>query len=175
MLKMIINRMKLLKFIRNNVKIGSGTKILTSWFNFGSEPFLVEIGDNCLITSGVKFLTHDGSVSVIYKYFMDKNLEDVYAKYNKFGKIKVGNNVFIGVNSIIMPGVTIGNNVIIGAGSVVTKDVPDNVICAGNPAKVMCILDDIYDKVMGNITEINVRGLELRKSIITKALNKCVE
>ena len=51
--------------------------------------------------------------------------------------VTVGDNVWIGGNACIMPGVTIGNNVVIGAGSVVTKDVPDNVIAAGNPCKII--------------------------------------
>ena len=53
------------------------------------------------------------------------------------GAIVVGNNVHIGVDAIIMPGVTIGNNVIIGAGAIVTKDIPSNVIAYGNPCRVI--------------------------------------
>lgn len=48
----------------------------------------------------------------------------------------IGDNTFIGANSVILEGVTIGNNVIIGAGSVVTKDIPDNVVAFGNPARI---------------------------------------
>jgi maltose O-acetyltransferase len=56
----------------------------------------------------------------------------------EYGKpVKIGNNVWIGGGSIINPGVTIGNNVVIASGSVVTKDVPDNVIVGGNPAKII--------------------------------------
>ncbi len=62
-------------------------------------------------------------------------------KYNftvlDVGKVTIGDNVWIGGNACIMPGVTIGNNVVIGAGSVVTKDIPDNVIAAGNPCKII--------------------------------------
>ena len=52
-------------------------------------------------------------------------------------KIKIGNNVWIGSNATILQGITIGNGAIIGAGSVVTKDVPPNLIVAGNPAKIL--------------------------------------
>lgn len=62
------------------------------------------------------------------------------------GKVKIGNNVFIGMQSTILKGVTIGNNVIIGANSLVNKDVPDNCVVAGNPAKVIMSLDEYYEK-----------------------------
>lgn len=65
---------------------------------------------------------------------------------DKFGKIKIGNNVHIGINSIIMPGVNIGDNVIIGVGSVVTKDIPSNSVAVGVPAKVIETIEDYYEK-----------------------------
>lgn len=118
------------------VKIGKGTTFIVhpkkdDHPDFGSEPFLIEIGNDCLISFGVTFLTHDGSRQICLNY-IDK------AKRNSiitWKKIKIGNNVFIGCHSIIMPGVSIGNNVVIGAGSVVTKDIPDGEVWAGNPAR----------------------------------------
>jgi acetyltransferase-like isoleucine patch superfamily enzyme len=83
-----------------------------------SNPKGVKIGKYSVVTSGVILLTHD------------------YCR-KKRCTTKVGNNVFIGVNSIIMPGVNISDNVIVGAGSVVTKDIPSNCIVAGNPAKII--------------------------------------
>lgn len=62
------------------------------------------------------------------------------------GYTVIGDNVFIGMNSSIMPGVHIGNNCVIGTGSVVTKDVPDNMVVAGNPARIICTLEDFYKK-----------------------------
>lgn len=58
-----------------------------------------------------------------------------------FGKITIGDYVYIGSNSLLMPGVTVGNNVIIAAGSVVTKSIPDNVVVGGNPVKILCSID----------------------------------
>ena len=107
------------------VKMGSKVRIL-HYPRWGSEPFLIEIGDNVTITRGVCFVNHDGGVAL----FRNK-----YPGLNVFGKIIIGNNVFIGINSIILPGVTIGNNVVIGAGSIVNKDIPDNSVVAGVPAK----------------------------------------
>jgi maltose O-acetyltransferase len=66
--------------------------------------------------------------------------------YTRIGKVTIGNRVFIGASSVILPGVTIGSNVIIGAGSVVTKDIPDNVVAAGNPAKVLMPINDFLTK-----------------------------
>lgn len=97
--------------------------------SFGSEPYLVVIGNHVQITSGTKIFTHGGAWVLRHKY------PDI----DVFGKVVIGDNVYIGNNCLIMPGVTIGKNCVIGAGSVVTKSIPDNVVVAGNPAK---ILDD---------------------------------
>ncbi len=95
--------------------------------------WLIEIGDNVTLATGVYILAHDAST----KMFLD---------YAKIGKVKIGNNVFIGAYSIILPNVKIGDNVIIGANSVVTKNVPSNTVVAGNPAKEICSLDEYLDK-----------------------------
>lgn len=64
--------------------------------------------------------------------------------FDCFGKITIGNYVYIGANAVILPGVTIGDNSLIAAGSIVTKSVPSNVVVAGNPAKVICTIDEYY-------------------------------
>lgn len=71
-------------------------------------------------------------------------------KYNEFipshGKVKIGNNVWFGMNCTVLKGVTIGDNCIIGIGSIVTKDIPANSVAIGNPAKVVCSLDEYFEK-----------------------------
>jgi acetyltransferase-like isoleucine patch superfamily enzyme len=86
-------------------------------------PQGVHIDENCLIASGTTILSHDHCKRVNNQPF----LTDTF----------IGKNCFIAVNSIVLPGVKIGDEVIVGAGSVVTKDVPSNVIVAGNPAKIV--------------------------------------
>ena len=94
---------------------------------------ILSIGDHVTVAGGVQFVTHDGGVWV----FREKEPD-----IDVFGPIKIGNNVFIGFNSILMPGVTVADNVVIGAGSVVVSDVPPNSVVAGVPAKVIKTIDE---------------------------------
>lgn len=105
----------------------------------GLRTVLVSIGDHVTVTSGVKFITHDGSTCLVK--------DDKGKRYQRFAPIQVGSHVFIGVNSIIMPGVSIGSNVVIGAGSVVTKDIPDHSVAIGVPAKVVSSFADYQAKI----------------------------
>ena len=147
-IKNIIDRLQLRKdpikyFRKQGVTIGKGCEIYST-VTFGSEPYLVNIGDNVRVTSGCKFITHDGGVWVLRHMYED--LQDI----DKFGKITVGNNVHIGINTVIMPGVTIGNNCVIGVGAVVTKDIPDNSIAVGVPARVIKTIKEYKDKNLQN-------------------------
>lgn len=128
------------------VRVGNGGQILANPYKcFGSEPWLIELGDHVDITEDVKFFTHDGGIWVARG--LDQELND----FDSFKPIRVGNNVMIGVRSQIMPGVTIGDNVIIGGGSIVTRDIPSNSIVAGAPAKKISELDKYMEKVRSNI------------------------
>ncbi|AKB50204.1 Maltose O-acetyltransferase [Methanosarcina barkeri str. Wiesmoor] len=123
--KNIILKLKLV--FGKNVFIGSNVVIDPGYH------WLISIGNNSAITNGVTILSHDGSLSR-------------HTGYTKIGKVSIGSNTFIGVKSIILPGVSIGNNVIIGAGSVVTKDIPDNSVAIGNPAVVVGSIKDYINK-----------------------------
>lgn len=105
---------------------------------FGTEPWCITLGDNVHITRDVLFITHDGGTLLYRKYVKDLEITK---------PIVVGNDVYIGVRSIIMPGVTIGNNVIIAAGSVVTKDVPDNSVVGGVPARAIKSANEYFEKI----------------------------
>lgn len=100
---------------------------------FSTEPWLISIGDNVYITAGCVFITHDGGTLILRKEVPDLELT---------APITVGNDVYIGLNVMILPGVTIGNRVIIGAGAVVTKDIPDNSVAVGVPARVVKTVDE---------------------------------
>ena len=88
----------------------------------------IVIGDRCTITHGSIILSHDRAKSIINKKI---------SRNNNTKETRLGNDVFVGVNSVILQDVMIGDNSIIGAGSVVTKNIPANVVVAGNPAKII--------------------------------------
>lgn len=111
-------------------------------------PWLISIGNHVRITQGVIILTHDYSWSVLKKY-KSKNISEGLI-LGASGRVAIGDNVFIGMNSIIMRGVSIGDNVIIGAGSVVTKDCESNGVYAGNPAHRIMGIEEYYGKRLEN-------------------------
>lgn len=121
------------------VIIGDNCRIYTR--NFGSEPWMITVGNKVTITSGVVVLTHDGSTWL---------MNDEKGRRYLYRRVEIGNNVFIGVNSIIMPGVRIEDNVIVAAGSIVTKSVPSGVIIAGNPAKIIGNYEAYQKEVLEN-------------------------
>lgn len=103
--------------IGTNVFIGKGVVIDRV------VPQLISIGNNSVVTDHVTLLTHDSSYRM-------------HGQEPKVAPIKIESNVFIGVNCVILPGVTIGACSIVGAGSIVTKDIPPNVLVAGTPATI---------------------------------------
>lgn len=127
------------------IYIGSST-------NFdGTNYSLFTIGDNVVISSECRFLTHDFSISRAVVAYGDK-----YSREFPLVKpIYIGNNTFIGARTILLPGVKIGNNVIIGAGSVVRGNIPDNSIVVGNPAKIVGNVNEWYSKTMNKYPELN--------------------
>jgi len=142
---------------RQGVKIGQ--KCIINTLSFSTEPFLIELGDEVLISDGTKFITHDGSVRCLGDEF----------EGGLFGRIKIGNNVFIGIDCIILLNSTIGNNCIIGAGSVVRGHFPDNSVIVGNPAQV--VLNINIQKMLNRYNS----GIVKTNSLTSKEARKLVK
>lgn len=105
---------------------------------FGSEPWMIRFGDNVYVTAGCTFVTHDGGTLILRK-------DDPSLEWS--APINVGDNVYFGIQTTVLPGVTIGDRVVVGACSVVTKDVPDNSVVVGNPARRICSVDDYLERM----------------------------
>lgn len=130
---------------KKGMKIGKNLYV-ERFANFGSEPFLIEIGNDVTLAEGVTFINHGGDARVT------KRLEK-YKDGRNFGRIKIGNNTFIGKATILMPGVSIGNNCIVGSMSIVTNSIADHSVYAGVPAKFMCTTEEYGDKLLANNVE----------------------
>ena len=105
-----------------NIKVGNFVELIGCFIRI---RYGLEIGDRCIITPDVKIIDHDHLISPHKRKL----------KEYPGNKIKIGNDVWVGYNAIILKGVTIGNGAIVAAGSVVTKDVKSNTIVGGVPAK----------------------------------------
>lgn len=121
------------KLISMGMKVGKNFNRLHGVVLDPGHCWLIEIGDNVTIAPRVHILCHDAST----KQFLG---------YTKIGRVNIGDNVFIGAESVILPGVTIGRNVIIGANSTVTHDIPENSVAVGSPARVISTLDAYLEK-----------------------------
>ena len=136
---------------------GGGVHIYGRVF-WNTEPWMITLGNNVHITDGVKFITHDGG-TLIYRQFVP-DLEITKP-------IKIGDNVYIGNNVIILPGVTIGNNVVIGAGAVVSKSIPDNSVAVGVPARVIKTADEYFEKLQRESLHLgNLKGQVKDKALM---------
>lgn len=159
-IRSIINKLRgntdIPTLIKKGLSVGEDVFI-----NFGciiDESFcwLISIGDHVTLAPNVHILAHDASTK--------KELG-----YTKIGGVNIGNYVFVGAGSILLPGVSIGNRVVIGAGSVVTKNIPDNSLAVGNPAKVICTYDEYMSKqrnLMENAPKFSCRPDKLEQKRI---------
>lgn len=121
---------------RLGVTIGEECRLLG--VTFGTEPYLISLGDHVSATD-TQFVTHDGGIWVFRGEHPDIDV---------VRPIKVGNNVYFGMGTIVLPGVTIGDNVVIGAGSILTKDIPSNCVAVGVPARPIKTIDEYYQDVI---------------------------
>ncbi len=126
-----------------------------------SHCWLITIGDDVTLAPRVHILAHDAST---------KNA----LGYTRLGTVNIGNNVFIGASTTILPGVDIGNNVVIGAGSVVSRNIPDNSVAAGSPARVICSYNEYLNRKKAEMGVVPIfdEGYTLRNPEITDEMKK---
>lgn len=149
-IKLFMSPEKYAKFIGVNIGTNNFIPDKDCW---SSEPYLITIGNNCAITNGVRIFTHGGARVARMKY----------PDFDVFGKVIIGDWVYIGTNSLIMPGVTIGDGALIAAGSVVTKSVPSGVVVGGNPAKIISTIDNyIKNNIAFNLNSKRMSNEEKR-------------
>lgn len=106
-------------------------------------PWLIEIGEDCIISTDVLIMAHDASPALTNGY-------------TKMGRVSIGNHVFIGHGSTVLCGVTIGDNVIIGANSLINRDIPSNTVYAGNPARYICSFAEYREKRSREMEQVSV-------------------
>ena len=129
--------------INKGARIGKGTRLNCGVSAFGTEPYLITCGEDCLFADGVQLLTHDGGIKVLNSLhsFGEKRM-------SKMGAITIGNNVYLGQNVLVLPGVKIGDNVVVGAGSIVTHDLASDIVAVGIPAKPIKTIDEYHKSTL---------------------------
>lgn len=128
------------RLIKNGLRVGKRAILFNAEEDYGYNTHLVSIGDNCVVASGVKFITLPG---IIPRGCQEAITDETLTQRSG---IVVKDNCFIGINAIIYPGVEIGPNAVVGAGAVVMDNVQPDRCVAGNPAKVTCTLQ-FYERI----------------------------
>lgn len=157
--KTIIGKIRPIKYAKKiGVNLSDNEVYIYGKIEWGTEPWLITIGENVHITDGVKFINHDGGTLLFRKIVKDLEITK---------PITVGDDVYIGNNVIILPGVKIGNRVVIGAGAIVTKDIPDNSLVVGVPARVIKTADEYYEKLKKKSLHLgNLKGIDKDKALM---------
>ena len=142
------------RLISMGMKVGKNFNRLHGVILDPGHCWLIEIGDNVTMAPRVHILCHDASTKA-------------FLNYTKIGRVTIGSNVFIGADTVVLPGVTIGNNVVIGANSTVTHDVPDNTVVVGSPARPLCTLEEYLEKEKSRMADSPCYGEEwtLRQNV----------
>lgn len=131
--------------IKRGMRVGKDFNRQQGCFLDPSHCFLITIGDDVTMSIRVTVMAHDASTK--------KTLG-----YTKIGQVHIGNHVFIGANTTILPGVTIGDYAVIGAGSIVTHDIPARTVAAGVPAKEICDVDAYTERFQTQMSAGNTFG-----------------
>ena len=157
----LINPNKVAKL--RGVRYGKNCNFRTK--EFGSEPYLIKVGNNVCTSLNVTFITHDGSVNIL------RYLYNEYKDIDILDQIIIGNNVFIGHSVILLPGTTIGDNVIVGAGSIVKGKLLSNSVYAGVPAKFICTLEEYINKNKNKFTNTKHLSPKEKKEFLINKYN----
>lgn len=157
-----INPIKCSRFM--GVTIGNNCRIYGNSPNmWGTEPFLITIGNNVFITDGCKFINHDGGTLILRKETPDLELT---------APITIGNDVYLGIETIIMPGVSINDRVIVGARSIVTKNVERNSIMVGIPARKIKSVDKYHEEIKLRSLKIGNLDSDSKERELKRIFNK---
>lgn len=151
--RVLIGKIAPLKYARKvGVNMPKSNVFIYGAISWGTEPWLITLGKNVHLTDGIRFITHDGGTLLFRQFTPDLEVTK---------PINVGDNVYIGNNVMILPGVTIGNNVVIGAGAIVSKNIPDNSVAAGVPARIIKTAEEYYQKLLSESLHLgNLKGKE---------------
>jgi maltose O-acetyltransferase len=141
----IFNRHPLKALIRAGLTVGRNFSMQEEVIIDASHCWHIMIGDDVTLAPRVHILAHDASTKKLLGY-------------TRIGKVQIGNRVFIGAGSLILPGVTIGNDVVVGAGSIVSHSIPDGMVVAGNPAKVVLSFKEFLEKRKAEMEQVPCFG-----------------
>lgn len=148
------------ELIKRGLIVGKGFNRLNQVIIDDSHPWLIEIGNDVTLAPRVHIIAHDASTK--------KSLG-----YTKIGTVRIGDRVFVGAGSVILPNVKIGSDVIIGANSTVTHNLPNGVVAAGNPAKIICTTKEYLDKEKKRMERLPIYNEEFTmRGGITEELKK---
>lgn len=156
----IVRSLYLKRLVKNGLMVGDCFQMEKGCNIDAVCPWLIKIGDNVTFATNVCVLAHDASTKKL-------------TGYTRVGRVSVGDNVFVGYGSIILPGVSIGNDTVVGAGAVVTKDVPVGKIVAGVPAKIVGDVSELKAKAECLMSSSHAYGQEyLRDQIDETRMNQ---
>lgn len=119
-----------------HIGVTIGKNCFISTRRWGTEPYLITVGNNVQVTHDAAIHTHGGGQAI----------RKEHPDFDVFGKVVIEDWVYIGANSHIMPGVTIGEGALVAAGSIVTKSVPPHTVVGGNPARIICTTEEYYER-----------------------------
>ncbi len=152
------NMTRYLRFL--GARIEERCSIYTAPHNFGTEPWLIEIGDDVTLGQGVLLITHDGA---------SRLFRDNMPGTNNLDTIVIRDNYCVGNNATLLPGIEIGPDSVVGTGSVVTRTVPPRTIVAGNPARPIKTLDEYIESYPKRMVPLDATDRDaLRKELTVK-------